>query len=109
MLTPESLPDLPPEVAAQVAEATETVEQPAKLKTKTIMWHGRAWQIRHTAGAVFLDRYEHGKAMGAAEAILSDQDYAALLEMDPDIDGDGDSMEGFFDACNKAWGVKQGN
>lgn len=100
---------LPAELAAQLAEAARDI--PAhdfQVETKTVTWRGAAWQVRAKPGARFLDSYEHERLMAAAHAVLGDDQYAKLLDIDPDIEGD-DGVEGFFAACNTVWGVDSGN
>jgi hypothetical protein len=99
---------LSPELAAQVAEAMEPTAPAVRPKTKPVTWNGRTWQVRAKPGAVFLAEYEAGHLMGAAKAIIGPEQYDALLELDPDIEGD-DGMDGLFKACNKAWGLAEGN
>ena len=98
---------LPESFAAQVAEALPVdprTEIAAKPQTKTVMWHGRAWQIRHRPGAKFLAAYEQERLMEAAEMVLGEKQYRDLYDLDVDIEGD-EGLEGFFEACNRAWGI----
>lgn len=100
---------LPESFKAQLDEAHETAPIAVdKPKTKTILWHGRAWQIRHKAGANFLAEYEVQHLMGAAKTVLGEKQYAELVALDVDAEGD-DGLDGFFKACNKAWGLAEGN
>lgn len=95
---------LPAGIAAQAAEA----EAEVKPKTKLVMWRGRPWNVRSKPGAQFLAAYEEDKIMTAVKTVLGSEQYAALLELDPDVDGN-DGLEGFINNCNRAWGLDAGN
>lgn len=92
----------------EVLDMDEQVKAFPPLKTKTVMWQGDAWQIRVKPGAVFLDAFEDDRVMAAAKSIMGAEQYKRLLDRDPDLEGK-NGLEGFFEACNKAWGVGSGN
>ncbi len=102
--------ELNPELSAQIAEAAERGKPVAdvKIKTKTVQWRGKPWQVRAKPGAAFLAHYEDDRMMSAVRSIVGAEQYAAILELDPDIEGR-DGVEGFIAACNVAWGITSGN
>lgn len=95
---------LPTGLAAQATEA----EQPVQLTTKVAMWRGRAWNVRAKPGARFLAAYEEDKIMTAMKTVLGDKQYGELLDCDPDVDGE-EGLEGLINACNRVWGLDEGN
>lgn len=97
------------EFEAQVAEAESQAAPPAAVKTKTITWHGRTWQIRHEPGARYVYEYDSGHAMKAVETVIGAEQMQQMLALDPDLRGGPDSVDAFLGACNKAWGVTSGN
>lgn len=86
----------------------DTSPEPAKVKTVTVTWHGRTWQIRNKPSMVYLDALDQKNFTIAIKAIIGDTQYAEMLAMDVDIEGD-DGLNGFLEACNKAWNLGSGN
>lgn len=96
---------LPAGIASQAAEAEQP---PVVLNTKVVMWRDRTWNVRSKPGARFLAAFEDDKIMTAVKTVIGDKQYAELLELDPDVDGD-EGLEGFVNACNRVWGLEEGN
>lgn len=104
---------MPDSLGAQVREAAEaegaSVHQlPVKPLTKMIMWRGQPWTVRNKPGARFLVEYEQDRIMAAVKSVVGDEQWARIMAFDPDIEG-ADGMDGFIEACNRAWGIGSGN